>query len=41
MANEKWDLNQLDHEHSVSMVIVSLSPRGFGSRTRALGHYNP
>ena len=23
-ANEKWDLNQLAHVHSVSMVIVSL-----------------
>ena len=26
-ANEKWDLNQLAHVHSVSMVIVSLIPR--------------
>ena len=25
--HEKWDLNQLAHVHSVSMVIVSLIPR--------------
>ncbi len=28
-----WDLNQLEHVHSVSMDIVSLIPRD-------LGHYN-
>ncbi len=33
LANEKWDLNELEHVHEVSMVIVSLIPR-------ALGHYN-
>ncbi len=35
IANEKWDLNQLVHVHSVSMVIVSL-----GIWDRDLGHYN-
>ncbi len=35
LANEKWDLNELEHVHLVSMVIVSLIPRatpsGFGT----------
>ncbi len=30
LANEKWDLNELEHVHSVSMVIVSLIPRALG-----------
>ncbi len=33
VANRFWDLNQLEHVHSVSMVIVSLG-------TWDLGHYN-